>query len=286
MVKYKCPKCGMTSNTPYCYDCGRDLPMSCRIVEDEQNNNSNIIKTEKGIRYRCPYCGATCRTDHCYDCDKDIPRTSTGIRAAVSKEKPVNQNDNYYDTKVGNYIRVDNYNKRFKITGDKEWYSFSNLVNYELYENNSVMQKGGVGRAVVGGVLFGGVGAIVGAQTRKSQNIVDSLYIRLTLKSTGMRKIVFINTKTDRDGIFYSMERKNADKVISELDLIMAKNQEVTQPVLQVQTQPDSPTPPPAQTEQQVVSVADELLKLKQLLDMGVLTDEEFNQQKQKLLNR
>lgn len=139
---------------------------------------------------------------------------------------------------------------------------------------------------VYGGALFGGVGAIVGAQTRKSQNIVDSLYIRLTLKSTGMRKIVFISTETDRDGVFYSMEQKNADKVISELDLIMAKNQEVPQPVLQVQTQLAPPTPPPAQTEQQVVSVADELLKLKQLLDMGVLTDEEFNQQKQKLLNR
>ena len=33
------------------------------------------------------------------------------------------------------------------------------------------------------------------------------------------------------------------------------------------------------------ISVADELLKLKQLLDMGVLSQEEFNAQKQKLLN-
>jgi len=34
------------------------------------------------------------------------------------------------------------------------------------------------------------------------------------------------------------------------------------------------------------VSVADELLKLKQLLDMGVLSQEEFNEQKDKLLNK
>lgn len=34
------------------------------------------------------------------------------------------------------------------------------------------------------------------------------------------------------------------------------------------------------------LSVADELLKLKQLLDMGVLSQEEFNEQKNKLLNK
>lgn len=50
---------------------------------------------------------------------------------------------------------------------------------------------------------------------------------------------------------------------------------------------------PPAQfrrTTNQVnaapVSVADELLKLKQLLDAGALTQDEFNQQKKKLLNQ
>ena len=32
-------------------------------------------------------------------------------------------------------------------------------------------------------------------------------------------------------------------------------------------------------------SITDELIKLKQLLDMGVLTNEEFENQKQKLLN-
>ena len=38
--------------------------------------------------------------------------------------------------------------------------------------------------------------------------------------------------------------------------------------------------------EQSPTSVADELLKLKSLLDIGVLTEEEFAQQKMKLLNK
>ena len=42
----------------------------------------------------------------------------------------------------------------------------------------------------------------------------------------------------------------------------------------------------PIPTNNNNVSVADELLKLKQLLDMGVLSQEEFDEQKNKLLNQ
>jgi len=42
----------------------------------------------------------------------------------------------------------------------------------------------------------------------------------------------------------------------------------------------------PVSTNNNNVSVADELLKLKQLLDMGVLSQEEFDEQKNKLLNQ
>ena len=42
----------------------------------------------------------------------------------------------------------------------------------------------------------------------------------------------------------------------------------------------------PVSTNNSNVSIADELLKLKQLLDMGVLSQEEFDEQKNKLLNQ
>ncbi len=47
-----------------------------------------------------------------------------------------------------------------------------------------------------------------------------------------------------------------------------------------IEMQNISPTPRPAN-----MSIADELLKFKQLLDMGAITDKEFEEQKQKLLN-
>ena len=241
------------------------------------------MNTSDGIRYKCPICGATCRTSHCFDCDKDIPMSSN---STWHERNPLpNKSTDYYDINVSGYISVDDTNKCFKIKNDSRTYSFSELIKYELYENNSVIQKGGVGRAIVGGALFGDVGAIVGAQTRKSENVVDALYIRLALKSVGMRKIVFISSETKRNSIFYKSAKQTADEVMSRLDIILSKNQtEDETPMSQEQAEPLPPEPQP-KTQQPVLSVADELLKLKQLLDMGVLTEEEFNQQKQKLLN-
>ena len=43
--------------------------------------------------------------------------------------------------------------------GDKTWLSFSDLVNYNLLENDSTITSGGVGQALIGGALFGGAGA-------------------------------------------------------------------------------------------------------------------------------
>ena len=196
-----------------------------------------------------------------------------------------------FDQKIGSYLSVDNTNKIFKVQGSSDRHTFADLLNYELYENNSVIMEGGVGRAIVGGALFGNVGAVVGATTRKSKNVVDALYIRLTLKSSGMKRITFINSPTDRNGFVYKSSRKTSDEVVSKLELIINENRnsavQAASQVNQIRYEPQpAPSPVQPQTEQSPTLVADELLKLKQLLDMGVLTQEEFDQQKQKLLNK
>lgn len=55
---------------------------------------------------------------------------------------------------------------------------YGELLSCEILENNSTVMKGGVGRAVVGGIIAGGAGAIVGANTRKSE-IMRELTIRI-----------------------------------------------------------------------------------------------------------
>lgn len=303
MIKYRCPECGANCNTSHCYDCDIDIPMSQKFDDATESGPSkeyrpvpNTSYRDKSLgmssRYKCPDCGAICQSTYCFTCDKNLPYSalytapntkSSGNFDALHYNKSSSED---YEKKAGGYLSVDNINKNFKIKHGG-YHTFGDLVSFELYENNSVLQKGGVGRAIIGGALFGSTGAVVGAITRESKSVVDSLYIRLTMRS-GMEKITFISSPTDRNGMVYKNERRNADEVMSELELIIAENQNTaTQEALKQETPPaPSPVQQPSPTEKSPTLIADELLKLKQLLDMGVLTQEEFNQQKQKLLNK
>ena len=68
---------------------------------------------------------------------------------------------NYY---IKNYVTID----------------FQDIVECEVIENGNPIAKGTVGRAIVGGVLAGGVGAIIGASTHKTKTAISELYIRIT----------------------------------------------------------------------------------------------------------
>ncbi len=184
-----------------------------------------------------------------------------------------------YDVKVGEYFWANTSEKVFRVAGQTGKCEYSDLVDFELCEDDTTIAKGGVGRALVGGALFGSAGAIVGAATRKTSDVCKSMYIRITVKSVGMLKIILVSGNTPRDSFIYKVAKDCADKIISQLEIIAATNKL------------DDTAPTPNLTDNsssdktQSFSVADELLKFKQLLDMGVLTQEEFDSQKRKLLN-
>lgn len=94
--------------------------------------------------------------------------------------------------------------------------------------------------------------------------------------------IKFINSRTciDSDNIifFFGLDNSTAKKAFGEICKgIDVVSKQSLQPV---------PTPPPAQqpATQQTPSVADELLKFKKLLDMGAITQEEYDAKKKSLL--
>ena len=67
-------------------------------------------------------------------------------------------------------------------------FSFSEIEEYRIEvsgQETITKTKGGLGRAVVGGALFGGVGAVVGASTAKTETKTTGgmpfLYITLNL---------------------------------------------------------------------------------------------------------
>lgn len=171
---------------------------------------------------------------------------------------------------IGSLMFIDEINKCFKIGNDI--FDYANLLSYELLEDGQTITKGGLGRAVAGGLLFGGVGAIVGGVTggKKTKGVCTSMKIRITLKNahTDTVYITLINTETKTNGFIYKTMQSSAQLCISALDIIADQNS----------------TEEMSNLESETVSSADEILKFKNLLDAGIITQEEFEAKKKQLL--
>lgn len=164
--------------------------------------------------------------------------------------------------KVNAFMEINDDEKRIAIPnifakGEiAEVFRFDEILSYELYDDGKVVTKGGLGSAVVGGALFGGVGAVVGSNVGKKTSKVNQYSVKITLSDT-MAKPIFIK------GI---ANRQSGEEIISALDQIVNQRE-----VPDVESASSS-------------SSADEILKYKNLLDIGAITQEEFDAKKKELL--
>lgn len=135
-----------------------------------------------------------------------------------------------------------------------------------------VFKKGGLGKAAVGGALFGGVGAVVGGSTgsKKTKQVCEKLNIKITLKNMNnpIQYIHLINSPTKKDSMIYKSIYSTAQECLASLQ-VMCDSVQANAPV---------------ESNVSGLSQADELLKFKQLLDSGVITQEEFDAKKKQLL--
>ena len=180
--------------------------------------------------------------------------------------------NSFSPTKTVNiYMEIDDTHKSFKIGGNI--FEFSNLLSFELLEDGHSISKGGLGRAVAGGLLFGGVGAIVGGVTggKKAKGVCNSMKLKVTLRNAYTDNIYvnFITSETKTSSFEYKQAQKNAQDCISALEIIADQNQNTV--LNETTMQPNN-------------SSADEIIKFKQLLDAGVITQEEFDAKKKQLL--
>lgn len=165
---------------------------------------------------------------------------------------------------------------------------YEDIVSISYEENGTDIYNKSLGRAVVGGLLFGGVGAIVGSNTAKTQQKkeVRKMSIKILLKSTSNTTIILkiyeagldgnlLETKNTADRLHYEglMKEVKGIKDIFSIIIDIADKNLARQKTVKV-IQPTSTS-----------SVADELMKLAKLKDAGVLSEEEFDIQKRKLLN-
>lgn len=81
---------------------------------------------------------------------------------------------------LGMSIAVD---KAMNSSWKKLWFNFNQLMRYELIQDDSIVTSGGVGMALVGGLVFGPAGAVAGGITgkRKTKRKIENLFINVTL---------------------------------------------------------------------------------------------------------
>ena len=183
-------------------------------------------------------------------------------------------------------IEVDNKNQMWYLSNgvmENIVFSFKDIISAEIIEEENVIaetkRKGGsgIGRAVIGGAILGPAGAVVGATTKKKKSktieteILNSMSIQILLSNDIFPTIVIPVQKplvqVKKNSIYYNQMKNTADIIFNKL-----KNMQESS----FRKKDKEPN----------FSMADELLKFKNLLDNGAITQEEFNDLKRKLLDQ
>lgn len=180
------------------------------------------------------------------------------------------------NTLIADLVQLDDSTQTVQIitkagfNSAKEYIKYNQIVNFELVEDGDTITKGGLGSAVVGGALFGVGGAIAGAVlgAKKTKAVCNSLQLRISVADYYKKVIVvnYIELPTKSTSMTYKQMHEQAQKAVGELQVAVASIQRTT----------------PQQGASS--SMADEIAKLNQLREQGVLTEEEFITAKKKLL--
>ncbi|WP_242850638.1 SHOCT domain-containing protein [Clostridium lundense] len=160
--------------------------------------------------------------------------------------------------KIGKYIEFDEQKRLWLIPDgpilnkvEPKIYSFDDIVEYQLLEDgNNVTRIDRVSGRVI------------------TKSVINSLRIKITVNQTD-NPIVYINlmdTAAKSDSFRYKESYSLAQEILSMLSIITQKSRD--------------------ENQNNKISVADELIKLKGLLDEGILTQEEFINEKNKILNK
>lgn len=129
--------------------------------------------------------------------------------------------------KIGELLEVDEPERKWRIpvkTGLPKIHTFDEIVSFELLEEGETITKGGIGGAVVGGLLLGGTGAVIGSVIGKKQTkpMCNSMNIKIVLNNMDSpnKYITVIDTPLKRSGFVFETLYSQAQECLSVLQLI------------------------------------------------------------------
>lgn len=190
--------------------------------------------------------------------------------------------------KEGSFIWFDDNHKWFVLPKgtlnakiDKSYvFRYDEIIDFEVLEDGTSITKGGLGKALVGGYVFGLAGAIAGGTSKKTKQICNKLEVKITTRNQDHPAlyIKMLSGETKKDSWVYKQLSKNVQNILSKFMVIVDQLEQENQVANQPLQGANSINPSAG------VSVADEIKKFKELLDMGAITQEEFDMKKKELL--
>ena len=218
-------------------------------------------------------------TNTCRECAKKEAEESLPITPDKSVSLVYETNNHQYCLE----LRVDDTKKQFALSfqptnGSYPFYAYrlfdySKLKSVQLEEDGQTVISSNAGKALAGGLLLGGMGAMMGASgSRTTSKIIRSSFINLIIDDIDCPRIsipVFESSVSPNSGLY----KKRMQDFANFYDLLVyVMGQE--SPAEQTQTASNVSNNNPYE----------EIKQLKELLDMGAITQEEFDAKKKQLL--
>lgn len=122
-------------------------------------------------------------------------------------------------------LAIDEPNQKWGIVqigggGAARVHSFSEISAVEITENGEKYRsQNGIMRALVGGAIFGGVGALIGVGTAQKARTISHLSVDVMLNSLDcpMESLIVIATPTKTDSFAYKQNYENVKNMAAAL---------------------------------------------------------------------
>lgn len=183
---------------------------------------------------------------------------------------------------VTNKWLIDDTNRKFIFKKGEKYskaYRFEDIIDYEVYENGASRVQGRAGSALIGGAFFGIGGAIVGSsRARNISNECNQLKLIIRVHDLKNPQIVF----TYINGLKYDKASVTYKSMIDNIQYICS--------TLEYMTHEKTPVKPSTSTTTQVPQVIatkskkESLIELKEMLDLGLITESDYEQKKKQIL--
>lgn len=176
------------------------------------------------------------------------------------------------------------------IPSNKVFPSYDILSSEVIEDGQSItktVRSSQIGGAIVGGLILGGVGAVIGGLSGRKINAekVTKITLRIIVNDpeNPIYDICFLSLETNKNSTTYKLAIENAQEWQARLDVMIKRADKINeaQPIAEtIQTVKKTKKIKKAKTS---CWRSDELLKLADLRDGGLLTDAEFEHRKSKL---